>query len=64
MRVLKALVSLVVVIVLGFFCFLTLYGFGILCGVAIMLLTTTQIVLGTLVGSIMVVLYLLSKLTP
>lgn len=59
MNKLKALAGIVALLVLGFFAFAACTGFGVLIGFIIIIFPWWGIVLGTLVGSLGVFLYLI-----
>lgn len=57
----KTVVGIIALLVLGFFTFAACTGFGMLIGVVFLIFPWWGIVLGTLLGSVGVVLYLLEK---
>lgn len=59
MNKLKVLAGIVALLVLGFFAFAACAGFGVLIGFIIIIFPWWGIVLGTLVGSLGVFLYLI-----
>ena len=58
----KALFGMSILVVLGFIVFVTISGFGYALAITLMILPWWQIVAGTVVGSVMVVIYLLSEI--
>lgn len=58
---LKFVCGLIILILLGFLAFTTCAGFGALIGFIFVIFPVWQIVLGTIIGSVGVLLYLLEK---
>lgn len=57
----KTIVGVICLLTMGFLAFTLLTGFGVLIGFVLIIFPTWQIVLGTLVGSVGVLLYLLGE---
>lgn len=58
---LKTLLGLIILILLGFLAFAACAGFGAMIGFIFMNFPVWQIVLGTILGSVGVLLYLMEK---
>mgnify|MGYP007127615894 CR=1 FL=1 len=58
---LKFVLGLIILILLGFLAFCLLSGVGVLIGFTIIIFPVWQIVLGTILGSVGVFLYLMEK---
>ena len=55
----KTFLGVLVIVFFGFCTFISLVGIGLVVGVVLTLFTWWQIILGTLLGSLMVILHLL-----
>ena len=55
----KTILCVLVIVFFGFCTFISLVGIGLVVGVVLTLFTWWQIILGTLLGSVMVILHLL-----
>ena len=58
---LKYFAGLIILVLLGFLAFVTCAGFGALIGFIFVIFPVWQIVLGTILGSVGVFLYLMEK---
>lgn len=61
MKYAKRLLGIVCLLVMGFIAYILTTGFGILVALTLIIFPTWQIVLGTLLGSVWVFLYLTGK---
>lgn len=61
MKHIKTLVGIICLLILGFISFTLISGFGVLIGFVVVIFPTWQIVLGTLLGSVGVFLYLIGE---
>lgn len=57
----KRLLGIVCILVMGFLAYCAVTGFGVLIGLILVIFPTWQIVLGTVLGTVCVSIYLLSK---
>jgi len=55
----RTILGILIIVFFGFCTFISLIGVGIVVGVVLALFTWWQIALGTLLGSVMVILHLL-----
>jgi hypothetical protein len=60
-KYLKRLIGVVCLLVMGFIACCAVTGFGVLVAIILIVFPTWQIVLGTLLGSVAVFLYLVGK---
>lgn len=61
MKQLKTLLGIAYLLIMGFIAYCVATGFGIIVALILVIFPTWQIVLGTLIGSIGVFLYLIGK---
>lgn len=59
----KRLIGIAVLLLLGFLLFMCLSGLGYALAITLMIMSWWQIVAGTILGSVLVVLYLLSDIS-